>query len=90
MKKTASPKPKTDTAKKYKWTAKRIIALIAVILLAGLYIVTFISACLSSPGSERLFRFCLAMTIAVPLIAWILLWAVGKFRPAADPDEKAK
>lgn len=58
-------------------TARRIIAWIAIILLAGLYIMTFISALLSRPGAGRLFRFCLGMTIAVPIFAWICIWAVG-------------
>lgn len=63
--------------KKYPWTAKRIIALTAVVLLAALYVLLFLSALLSRPGTGRLFRFCLGMTIAVPIFAWIAIYAVG-------------
>lgn len=58
-------------------TAKRIIAWIAIVLLLGMYIATFVSALLSRPGTGDLFRFCLGMTIAVPIFAWIAIWAVG-------------
>ena len=60
-----------------RWTAKRIIALAAVILLLGLYIVTFFAALTTDADSGRLFRFCLGMTIAIPIFAWIAIWAVG-------------
>ena len=58
---------------------KRIIAWIAIILLAGLYVLTVVSALLSRPGAARLFHFCLGMTIAVPILAWIIIWCVGRF-----------
>lgn len=60
-------------------TARRIVAWIAILLLAGMYIVTFIAALLSSPSASGLFRFCLGMTIAVPIAAWLLIYAIGWF-----------
>lgn len=60
-----------------RWTARRIIALIAIILLVGMYVVTLIAAMFSSPSTSRLFRFCLGMTIAVPIFAWIGIYAAG-------------
>lgn len=62
-----------------KWTAKRVVAWIAIVLLVGMYVVTLIAALLSSPGAGDLFRFCLGMTIAVPIFAWILIYAIGYF-----------
>lgn len=66
-----------STKKKYPWTAKRVIALLAVVLLVGLYAALFVSALLSRPGTGQLFRFCLGMTIAVPIFAWIAIFAAG-------------
>ena len=60
-----------------KWTAKRIVALAAVVVLLGLYAAAFLSAIFARPGAGQLFRFCLGMTIAVPIFAWILIWAIG-------------
>lgn len=55
---------------------KRIIAWIAIILLVGLYVVSFIAAMLATPGHGQFFRFTLGMTIAVPILAWIILYAI--------------
>lgn len=44
-----------------------------------MYVAAFIAALLSSPGSGRLFRFCIGMTIAVPIAAWLLIYAIGWF-----------
>ena len=71
---------KPQGSKSYPWTARRIVALAAIILLVGMYVATLVAALLSSPGAGDLFRFCLGMTIAVPIFAWIILWAIGKFR----------
>lgn len=60
-----------------RWTAKRVIAMVAVVLLLALYVITFLSAAFSRPGTGKLFRFCLGMTIAVPIFAWIAIGAIG-------------
>ena len=60
-------------------TVKRVAAVIGIILLVGLYLLTFVSAFLGSDSSGRLFRFSLGMTIAVPIFLWIFIWCVGKF-----------
>ena len=62
------------------WTAKRVAAIIGIVLLVALYVITFISAFLGSEGAGRLFRFSLGMTIAVPIFLWILIWCVGRFQ----------
>ena len=52
---------------------KRIIALFAVVLLAGLYLFTLIAALLSTPESATLFRVSLILTVVVPVAAWLLI-----------------
>jgi len=59
-------------------TPKRIAALIAVILLIGLYIVTFFVALFAPAQGSNLFAVCLMATIAVPLLAWIYIWLYGQ------------
>lgn len=59
---------------------KRIIAWIAIILLVALYVVSFIAALLSTPGHGEFFRFTLGMTVAVPIMAWIILYAIDHIR----------
>jgi hypothetical protein len=70
-------KEQEKNKKKYPWTAKRVIALAAILLLVGLYALLLVSALLSGPGTGKLFRFCLGMTIAVPIFAWIAIYAAG-------------
>ncbi len=67
---------KADT--KAPWTAGRVAAIVAIVLLVGLYLLTFLSALMGTESSGRLFRFSLGMTIAVPIFLWIFIWCVGK------------
>ena len=60
------------------WTAKRVAAVIGIVLLVGLYVLTFVGALIGTESSGRLFRFSLGMTIAVPIFLWVFIWCVGK------------
>ena len=60
------------------WTAKRVAAVAGIVLLVGLYVLTFVSALIGTESSGRLFRFSLGMTIAVPIFLWVFIWCVGK------------
>ena len=82
------------------WTAKRVAAIIGIVLLVALYVITFISALLGSEGAGRLFRFSLGMTIAVPIFLWIFIWCIGRFQNkrnmasldilSSNPEEREK
>ena len=63
---------------------KQIMAIIGIVILVALYIVTLISACLSFPGWQNLFGASLLATIAIPILIWILVWAVGKLNKNKD------
>lgn len=56
---------------------RRIAAWIGILLLAGMYLLTFAAALLARPGASTLFRMSLALTIALPIAIWI-------FRRMAD------
>lgn len=82
------------------WTAKRVAAIIGIVLLVALYVITFISAFLGSEGAGRMFRFSLGMTIAVPIFLWIFIWCIGRFQNkrnmasldilSSNPEEREK
>ena len=68
-----------NAPEKAPWTAKRVAAVIGIVLLVGLYVLTFVSALLGTAGSGRLFRFSLGMTIAMPIFLWLFTWCIKKF-----------
>jgi len=73
----------TDTApvkKSYPWTWKRIAAIAGIAALAGMYVAAFIASLFSGPAAQTLLRVSIALTVIVPLLLWILLWAAGRFR----------
>ena len=65
--------------RKEKKTPKQIAAIICIILLAAMYLFTFVSAFLNFPGWDRLFAGCLLMTVALPILLWIYIWLYGKY-----------
>lgn len=88
--------PQEDSGRKL----RRVAALTGVVLLGGLYLVTFVLALFGNEGSARLLRFCFGMTIFVPLFLWVVIWCVGFFRNRrsmasldilnSDPGERAR
>lgn len=58
--------------------AKQIAAIVAVVLLAALYLLTLIVAIVDPSASGRWFAGCLVCTMAVPLLAWIFIWIYGE------------
>ena len=69
---------------------KRIVALIGVVLLVGMYLVLLVQAVLGAPGTGSTFIACAAATVAVPIAIWLILWVyssvTGKRTVAsADP-----
>lgn len=60
---------------------KRILAIIAIILLAAMYIITFILALCDFPGSDALLKGFLLLDVIVPVFAWILLYVYKHFGP---------
>lgn len=56
---------------------KQIAAIIGIVLLAGLYLVTFILALCRFDGASSLFMGALACTVIVPVLIWIYIWLYG-------------
>ena len=63
---------KTGTGSPAVSPLQRIAAIAAIVLLVGMYIVTFVLAVLGDERSTRLLRFCFGMTIFVPIFLWVV------------------
>lgn len=59
---------------------KRILALLGIILLVGLYLVTFIASLLNTSFAHNLFMACFYATIMLPIMlyAYVLIYKVIK------------
>lgn len=67
----------TDNNKEKTPAYKRILALTGIILLVGMYVALLILAILGSPNTYNLFLGCVAATVAIPIMLWILIWVIG-------------
>ncbi len=52
---------------------KRILAVICILILLGLYVATFILSLIDSPSTMTAFKGCVALTIFVPVVAYIYI-----------------
>ncbi len=53
--------------------AERIAAIAGIVLLVGIYVVTFIAAITANPHTQALFMGCLLCTVFVPIFLHILI-----------------
>lgn len=53
--------------------AKRILALIGVVILVGLYVVTLFSAILATPATKDLFKASLLATLVIPIMIYVYM-----------------
>lgn len=59
---------------------KQIVAIITIIVLVGLYVLTFIFALSGRPDWWNLFVASVAATVLIPLTIWLLLRMIAKFK----------
>ena len=82
---TAAPSEK----KKYPWTARRIVALIGIILLVALYASTLVFALMKSPAAKGLLMAAVFCTIVVPVLLYAMTIVAGRLRGAGvDSTDK--
>lgn len=65
---------------------KRILAMSAVILLLGLYLVTFFAAIFVTPVSVTMFKTCIIATIMVPIMMYVIFFIYRLIYP--EKEEK--
>lgn len=63
-----------------KKNVKQLIAIISLIAIAILIILFIISAFLAKPGSGNMFFALFFGIIAIPILAWVLLFCYGRFK----------
>ncbi|MBO7339472.1 MAG: hypothetical protein J6U66_05340 [Lachnospiraceae bacterium] len=63
--------------KSNKMTAKRIAAIIGIILLLALYVTTLFVAIFDRSSSGQWFMLCLIGTVTIPLLIWVYTWMYG-------------
>lgn len=100
MRQTDNPEKTGSGENRKSGGPRRAAALAALVLLAGLYLVTFFLALLGDERSARLLRFCFGMTIFLPIFLWVVIWCVGYLRHRktiaslnildSDPGERAR
>lgn len=56
---------------------KQILAWFAIILIAFLYIASFMLSVLNIPGSQGLFEVALVSTLLVPILIYVYIWLAG-------------
>ena len=52
---------------------KRVISIICIVILGGLYIATFVCALLATPAAKNMFMGSLILTVLVPIFMWIFM-----------------
>lgn len=67
----------TDSNKEKTPTYKRVLALLGIVLLLGMYVALLIFALIGSPDTYNLFLGCVAATVAVPIMLWLTIWVIG-------------
>lgn len=69
--------------------AKRILAIVGVILLVSLYLITFISALTASEHSQAFFQASLFSTIIIPILiyAYMLIYRVTRKKDNEEDDK---
>ena len=73
---------------KEKMHAKRILAIVAIILLVGMYITSLILAIIHSPAALNFLKISLGATLLVPIIIYFIMMFLKLSTPNLDPEEK--
>lgn len=56
---------------------KRVLAICGIVVLVGMYLLLLYEALTGSPDTFDVFIGCAAATVAVPILLWLLIWAIG-------------
>lgn len=66
---------------------KQILAIIGIVVIAGLYIVTFICAIFVRQISGTLFLGSVVATLMIPLLLYLVFWLCHLFQPKERPEK---
>ncbi len=68
-----------NETKKYPWTAKRIAAIVGIVLLVLLYVVMLIRVIFMDANAGDSFIMMAAGTVGIPICIWLFIWIFGAF-----------
>lgn len=69
----------SDNNSANKWTAKRIAAIIGIVLLVGMYVALLILAFIFPANSFELFITAVGGTVGITILIWLMIWVIGLF-----------
>jgi len=69
--------------------SKRILAIIGIIILAGLYITTLLLAVLGNENTTPWFMASICATIVVPILMWVYSWLYNRLRSDVEDSRKS-
>jgi len=65
---------------------KRILAILGIVVLVGMYIVTLVMAFINKPGMTSWFNASLFCTIIIPILIWVYIKAYEWTKKKKDSD----
>ena len=71
-----------------KWTAKRILAIVAIVLLVGMYVASLVLAIIHSEIALTFLKITLGSTIAIPVIIYFIIMFMKLAQPKVTAEEK--
>jgi len=66
---------------------KRILAWIGIVLLAGMYLTNLVLALIGSEFTQNMLKLCAVCTVAIPILLYGCLVAMGKTGKKPDKEE---
>lgn len=87
---TTTPEPNSAPESKSKMTPKRILVIICLVLIVSVYITTLVLAICGMTVYDTIFAAFLIMCVFVPILAFILIWLIGRRQGKhviGDPDQ---
>ncbi len=69
-------------------TVKRIMAILGIVILLGLYITTLVMAIIDNSSTQTLFKTSVVATILIPTLIWIYTYIYKLIKK--DTDDKKK
>ena len=69
--------------------AKRILAIVAIVIIVALYIVTLFLGIFHNENTHQWFMACIIATIALPILVYIFIWLFGKIKSQKDENISA-
>ncbi len=68
-------------------TVKRIMAIIAAVILVGLYVTTLIFAITDNPAKMLMFIASIVASVVIPVMIWVIIWIANLLRKKREESD---